>query len=454
MDSYAQKKIWYHVCGAREWLDTSILENALLEAGFAVSEEEEIKGGIGCVFFTEPNQELLNQLSHQSKGRVLAIGNGDASLTHKDMWHILKAGASDVIQWEGFERSFPHVSSRLERWMQVDMLMHSPLVQGTLVGTSSTWKKILRQVIEVARFTQASALIMGESGTGKELVARLIHDLDTRKDKQRLVLLDCTTIVPELSGSEFFGHEKGAFTGASSQRDGAFSLADHGTLFLDEIGELPLMLQAELLRVIQEGNYKRVGSHSWKETHFRLVCATNRDLLLEQDEHRFRSDLYYRIATWTLKLPPLSERKEDILPLAHHFLKQMYPDQDIPELSSCIREYLMCRDYKGNIRELRHLVRQLAWRHEGKGPITVGHVPLQARPHETWMQDDWKNGKLEGAIRLALSQGIDLKEISKTAADTAVRLAIEEADGNLKRAAQRLGVTDRALQLRRAGKTN
>jgi transcriptional regulator with GAF, ATPase, and Fis domain len=136
-------------------------------------------------------------------------------------------------------------------------------------------------------------LITGESGTGKELIARLIHALDSRVDKGDFVILDCTTVVPTLSGSEFFGHEKGAFTGAIAQRDGAFAMADGGTLFLDEIGELPLVLQAELLRVIEEGMYKRVGSNTWRKTSFRLLCATNRDLLQEESRGNFRKDLYY-----------------------------------------------------------------------------------------------------------------------------------------------------------------
>ena len=133
----------------------------------------------------------------------------------------------------------------------------------------------------------------------------MIHRLDSRLEKRELVIVDCTTIVPELSGSEFFGHERGAFTSAIAAREGAFALADRGTLFLDEVGELPIGLQAELLRVVQERTYKRVGSNAWKNTSFRLVCATNRDLLQEQAHGRFRRDFYYRIAAWTCRLPAL-----------------------------------------------------------------------------------------------------------------------------------------------------
>src|SRR5262249_683962 len=150
---------------------------------------------------------------------------------------------------------------------------------------------------------------IGESGTGKELIARLIHDLDSRPGKPPLVVVDCTTIVPGLSGSEFFGHERGAFTGAINTRDGAFALANGGTLFLDEIGELPQPMQAELLRVIQERKYKRVGSNAWQHTDFRLVSATNMDLESGVAKGAFRGDLYYRIAGWVCRTPPLRERK-------------------------------------------------------------------------------------------------------------------------------------------------
>ena len=134
------------------------------------------------------------------------------------------------------------------------------MVLGNLVGSGPAWTVTLRQIVEIALFTAAAVLITGESGTGKELVARLLHTLDRRPRKGDLVVLDCTTIVPELAGSEFFGHERGAFTNAVAPRDGAFALADNGTLFLDEIGELPLPLQADLLRVVQDAPYKRAGA--------------------------------------------------------------------------------------------------------------------------------------------------------------------------------------------------
>lgn len=221
--------------------------------------------------------------------------------------------------------------SRLERWREVDELLSSEAITRSLVGTGARWKRLLRQIVEVARFTRASILLTGESGTGKDFVAHIIHDLDNRSKKKDLTVLDCATVVPSLSGSEFFGHEKGAFTGAVGPRDGAFALANGGTLFLDEIGELPLNLQAELLRVIQEGTYKRVGSNTWHTTDFRLVSATNRDLAADQKAGRFRLDLYYRIAAWQFRLPPLRERREDIEPLVRTLFARSRADGTVPD---------------------------------------------------------------------------------------------------------------------------
>jgi transcriptional regulator with GAF, ATPase, and Fis domain len=277
----------------------------------------------------------------------------------------------------------------------------------------------------------------------------LIHSLDRRADKRELVLVDCTTVVPTLSGSEFFGHEKGAFTGAIAARDGAFEVADNGTLFLDEVGELSPGLQAELLRVIQEGTYKRVGGNTWRRTRFRLVCATNRDLKVEETEGRFRRDFYYRIAAWTCRLPSLRERHEDILPLAQHFLRELLPDASNPGFDRSVEELLATHEYPGNVRQLRQLVAQLARRHVGEGPVTVGAVPPELRPRNSTCSC-WPDAQFSACIAQALAEGVHLKEIGAVARETAIAISLRNSGGNLQRAARALGVTDRALQLRRA----
>jgi transcriptional regulator with GAF, ATPase, and Fis domain len=265
-----------------------------------------------------------------------------------------------------------------------------------------------------------------------------------------LVLLDCTTVVPELSGSEFFGHQRGAFTGAVAAREGAFAMADEGTLFLDEVGELPTGLQAELLRVVQEHTYKRVGSNTWQETNFRLVCATHRDLLQEESQGRFRRDLYYRIATWTCKLPPLRERPDDILLLAHHFLRQSGSNEDGGGFEPEVCEYLLKREYPGNARDLKQVVSRMACRHVGSGPITAGDIPPEERPRSEGGTHEWRGRSFDHAIRCAVAGGAGLKEIHQAVAETAIQIALGDENGNLQRAARRLGVTSRALQMRRA----
>ena len=408
--------------------------------------------GPGLVFFDDFGPELVEHIracSRRGEERLLAVGTRKEALGRGDGWRLLAAGASDVFLWPELADPAGVIASRFDRWDEVDRLVCSPRVTRNLVGQSLVWRSILRQVVEVARFSGSSVLLGGESGTGKELVARLIHTLDARETKKELVILDCTTIVPELSGSEFFGHERGAFTGAVAIREGAFALADGGSLFLDEVGELPVRLQAELLRVIQEGTYKRVGSSTWQRTRFRLVCATHRDLSREVEEGRFRGDFFYRIAAWSCRLPPLRERREDIPLLIRHFLEERF-GEDVPEVDPAVMDLLLSRDYPGNIRDLRQLMGRIAHRHTGPGPITMGDVPEEERPQGEERERVYGEDGFESAARLALARGMGLKEIGNAATEAAVRLALEAEEGNVRRAAERLGVSVRALHMRRA----
>jgi transcriptional regulator with GAF, ATPase, and Fis domain len=379
--------------------------------------------------------------------RVLAILVADAR-TSQDGLALLDAGASDVLVWcDGAAMSVAH---RLARWQAVERVLESPAVRDHLIGDGRAWRRLLRRVVEIARFTSASMLLSGESGTGKELVARLVHTLDPRPDKAELVVVDCTTIVPTLSGSEFFGHERGAFTGAAGPRDGAFALADRGTLFLDEVGELPLPLQAQLLRVIQERTYKRVGGNDWQRADFRLVCATHRDLAEAVRRGEFRHDLFHRIATWTFELPSLAERREDIPALVRHFLRVAPRSAGPLKLDGAVEQYLMRRAYPGNIRELRHTVQRLIDRSPGDGVITVGQIPEDERAGLLAAGSRWPDESFEAAVRRAVFSGIRLKDLRKTTEDLAVGIALALESGSVARASRRLGVTARALQLRQA----
>ncbi|HXI57517.1 MAG TPA: sigma 54-interacting transcriptional regulator [Polyangia bacterium] len=424
--------------------------NQLRAEGIALPLEENDGCPTLLVFDGAPSA-ILEEVATISRGgrvRLFVAAAPARCLDELSTWKLLRAGASDVFCWNDLENPALHIAARLCRWAQVDEAIDSTSAQSHLIGQSTRWLACLRQVVETAIFAAGPVLLLGESGTGKELLARLVHSLDARPDKGEMVVLDCTTVVSELSGSEFFGHERGAFTGAAAERDGAFALADRGTLFLDEVGELPLPLQAQLLRVIQEGAYKRVGSNLWKRTSFRLVCATHRDLREDVAAGRFRNDLYHRIASRICRVPSLRERQADILPLAAAFLQEFGRTNDL-RIDLVVQRLLTRRSYPGNVRELRQVMARIADRHVGPGPITAGDVPDDERPQDAEIAEP-VTPSFDDAVTHALDRGIGLRDIGRFATDAAIRLAIANENGNLRRAAERLGVTDRALQLRRA----
>jgi len=447
--------VWFHFQDGINQLSRERATSSLAAEGILFTRHGTSSGPtFGLIAFDKEDPDLLEFVQRSSHGgadRIMAVDLNKIAVTGATPWKLLQAGATDVLTWNSMTNPAAAIAARFQRWQAVEEIVNSESVQSSLVGRSSAWVAVLREVIEVAYFTESAILITGETGTGKELVARLIHMLDKRPGKRDLVVLDCTTVVPQLSGSEFFGHERGAFTHAVATREGAFALADGGTLFLDEVGELPPALQAELLRVVQEGAYKRVGSNTWKKTSFRLICATNQDLRCEEQRGNFRTDFYHRIASCTCCLPSLEERREDIIPLTQHFLSKLASDEKAPGLTSAVRDYLLSRKYPGNVRELRQLVTRIAYRHVGRGPISVGDIPEEERVHAAHlMNEDWCDEGFARAIRYALLRGRTLREISSKAAETAIRFALEDENHNVPRAARKLGVTDRALQMRRA----
>jgi len=221
--------------------------------------------------------------------------------------------------------------------------------------------------------THANVLILGESGTGKELVARAIHDRSPRK-AAALVRVNCASVPRELFESEFFGHVRGAFTGAVKDRVGRFQLANGGTLFLDEIGEVPLELQSKLLRVLQEGQFEKVGEDRTRTVDVRIIAATNRDLAAEVKAGHFREDLYYRLSVFPIELPPLRDRLEDILALAHHFLQQSARKlrAPAPRLTPANVRELQSNDWPGNVRELQNVIERAVIRSRNGG-LELGH---------------------------------------------------------------------------------
>jgi Nif-specific regulatory protein len=272
-----------------------------------------------------------------------------------------------------------------------------------IVGKSPGVKKAVSDGLKVAD-TRASVLILGESGTGKELMARMIHDQSSRKDFP-LVILNCGALTETLLEDELFGHEKGAFTGASDLKKGKFELADNSTLFLDEIGEMSLNMQTRLLRVLQEGIYCRVGGSQNIKVDVRVISATNRDIETEVKNKNFREDLYYRLNVVQIKVPSLIERRTDILLLGNHFLEQFKKEQSRPDLQFSQKTLNILRTYSwpGNIRELKNAVERSVIMCDGP-LISPEDLPfaVNRKDPESFLEHDLKNAVIQFKKQLVI----------------------------------------------------
>ncbi|MDJ0831609.1 MAG: sigma-54 dependent transcriptional regulator [Desulfobacterales bacterium] len=245
-----------------------------------------------------------------------------------------------------------------------------------LIGKSHAFQKVLQQVDHVAP-TDSTVLILGETGTGKGLIARRIHHLSGRKDRP-LINVNCAALPATLIESEFFGHEKGSFTGAIENKIGRFELADGGTIFLDEIGDLPIELQAKLLRVLQDQEFERIGSSITRTADTRVIAATNRDLDALIKQGAFRADLYYRLGVIPIYMPPLRERRGDISMLVWFFITTLQPrlGKTIESISSTVMDALTAYDWPGNVRELRNVVERAMILSPGASLELIADLPI------------------------------------------------------------------------------
>ncbi|MBW1976111.1 MAG: sigma-54-dependent Fis family transcriptional regulator [Deltaproteobacteria bacterium] len=306
-----------------------------------------------------------------------------------------------------------------------------PQVSG-IIAESSRMKELLSLVAKVAR-TDATVLILGESGTGKEIIARLVHTLSTRREKS-FMTINCAAIPEGLLESELFGHEKGAFTGAHQTKPGLFELAHEGTLFLDEIGDLPMALQAKLLRVLQNGTFHRVGGTREISVNVRIIAATNRDLESMVREGIFREDLFWRLNVFSLYVPPLRSRKEDIPALATHFLKTFARKHGkrLHGISRDAMERLITYDFPGNVRELENAVERAVILAEDE-VVRVEDLPPSMRNVKEKISDDNFND-------LPLPEAVAMLERRR------IREALRKAGGVKTRAAEMLGISERVLR--------
>ncbi|HBM2140254.1 TPA: acetoacetate metabolism transcriptional regulator AtoC, partial [Escherichia coli] len=305
---------------------------------------------------------------------------------------------------------------------------------GHILTNSPAMMDICKDTAKIA-LSQASVLISGESGTGKELIARAIH-YNSRRAKGPFIKVNCAALPESLLESELFGHEKGAFTGAQTLRQGLFERANEGTLLLDEIGEMPLVLQAKLLRILQEREFERIGGHQTIKVDIRVIAATNRDLQAMVKEGTFREDLFYRLNVIHLILPPLRDRREDISLLANHFLQKFSSEnqRDIIDIDPMAMSLLTAWSWPGNIRELSNVIERAVVMNSG--PIIFSEdLPPQIRQPVC----------NAGEAKTAPVGERNLKEEIKRVEKRIIMEVLEQQEGNRTRTALMLGISRRAL---------
>ncbi len=351
----------------------------------------------------------------------------------------MKAGASDYIakpiDLDELQLLIERISGRRtiirENKLLKKELRGKEVTPEQIIFRSSVMADVINLAGRVAQ-SRATVLIQGESGTGKELMARLIHDLSPRSEKP-MTIVNCAALPENLLESELFGHEKGAFTGASSSRIGRFEEADGGTLFLDEIGELSNTVQVKLLRFLQERAFQRIGGNRTFQTDVRVISATNRNLEERMKEGFFREDLFYRLNVVGITIPPLRERKEDLSPLIDHFLKHFSFENNrkISGVASKARDLLMKYDYPGNVRELENILERAVVIARGNY-IETADLPFSS-------------GDVHGAEKQVWNRGT-LKEAMAFLEKDMVRNAMAETGNHQTKAAQALGISERMLR--------
>ena len=301
-----------------------------------------------------------------------------------------------------------------------------------IIGEAAGMKKLFEQLRKVVD-TRVTVLVEGETGTGKELIASAVHYWSERRDAL-FIAQNCAAMPENLLESELFGHEKGSFTGATDDKKGLFELADGGTLFLDEVGEMPLNLQAKLLRVLQEGEIRPIGHNQTKRVDTRIVAATNRDLEKEVAEGRFREDLYYRLKVFPITVPPLRERREDIPLLAGHFLKKYANEfgRTVRGFSQQAMELLASYKWPGNVRELENEVQRLIIQMDDGGFVEPEHVSPRIR-------------QVENVIDKVAPKKGTLKEMMEQVEKWILLEALKEHDNNKSQTARTLGITREGL---------
>lgn len=358
---------------------------------------------------------------------------GDQSFTNADMELLEEVSGYLAMAMENIQINdeMLSVSSRLKD--QVDALSKERL-PANFIAESPAMRAVLEMVKTVSR-TPVNVFIQGENGTGKEVIARMIHDLSSKKDEP-FIAVNCAAIPETLVESEFFGHEKGAFTGAVGIKKGRFEEADGGTLFMDEVADMPLTIQPKFLRVLQEGEGRRLGGSKLLHYDFRVISATNQNLQEAVNDQRFREDLFYRLFAIEIRLPPLRERREDIVPMALSFMSEISRRFDKPikgfdsEVLSLFENYA----WPGNVRQLRREVERLVALTPENENISAFYCSPEVRSAERKVSDCGPD--LEG---LTLPEAVKQLEINL------IKRALKETSGNKVQASKILDITRQGL---------
>ncbi len=315
-----------------------------------------------------------------------------------------------------------------------------------MIGKSPATKSLYEQIDLVAG-TNYSVILYGESGTGKEVIAKTIHGLSGRKDKP-FVAMDCGTLSKELAGSELFGHVKGAFTGALQDKEGHFEIADGGTLFLDEVGNLSLDVQATLLRVIQERKFKRVGGNKETQVDVRLIVASNENLQDAYRKGKFREDLYHRFNEFSINIPPLRNRKEDILPFAEFFLAKTNRelDKDVKGFDDDVLQTFLNYSWPGNLREFRNVVRRAVLLTPPGEKINSGSLPWEITNAEILHGSSTTvSTKATAVVPATPKKELDLKDAASRAEYETIMTVLQQVNFNKKKAAEVLNIDRKTL---------
>jgi formate hydrogenlyase transcriptional activator len=393
-----------------------------------------------------------------NRGRVLGIlatsRTTETSFTPEDVDFLSRASGQIAIAIEN-ALAYQEISELKDKLAQEKLYLEDEIRSDSgferIIGKSAALKRVL-QMVEIVAQSDSTVLLLGETGTGKELIARAIHDRSRRKDRT-FVKLNCAAIPTGLLESELFGHEKGAFTGAITQKVGRLELADQGTLFLDEVGDIPIEIQPKLLRVLQEREFERLGSTHTRKVNVRLVAATNRDLENMVADREFRSDLFYRLNVFPIRIPSLRERKEDIPLLvsyfAQKFAKQM--QKKIESVPSVAMKALTAWEWPGNIRELENFIERAVILTRGKAleaPLTELRKPETATAADAGIDRKNRTARKANSSRANASAGAEEYERKQREEIVDALNASKGRVGGSDGAATRLGINRTTLLYR------